>query len=110
MDWQATTLWPALRPVFVGLVRTPKDQQDPESQKRAEAHCADAMAVLNERLADRPFVGGNSFSMTDIPVGASAYRWYALDIAHPNLPHLRRWYERLTERPAFRREVMLPLS
>src|SRR5260370_22905819 len=40
MDWQATTLWPALRPVLIGLVRTPKEQQDPEAQKTAEPRCA----------------------------------------------------------------------
>src|SRR5829696_9275573 len=28
MDWQATTLWPALRPVFIGLVRTPVAERD----------------------------------------------------------------------------------
>ena len=46
----------------------------------------------------------------DIPVGVSTYRWYALDIDHPSLLNLRRWYNSLTEWPAFRREVMLPLS
>lgn len=110
MDWQATTLWSALRPVFIGLIRTPKEKHEPAAQKTAEARCAAAMQLLNERLSDRKFVGGDDFSMADIPVGVSAYRWYALEIAHPDLPHLRRWYESLTERPSFRRDVMLPLS
>lgn len=48
--------------------------------------------------------------MTDIPVGLSAYRWYALPVVHSKLPNLERWYRRLTERPAFRKEVMLPLN
>jgi glutathione S-transferase len=110
MDWQATTLWPALRPVFIGLIRTPNDQRDPAAQKKAEARCAAVMAMLDERLADRRFVGGGAFSMADIPVGASVYRWYALDIVHPKFANLRRWYDSLTERLAFRKEVMLPLS
>ena len=110
MDWQATTLWPALRPVFIGLIRTPKEKFNPEAQKRDEARCATVVELLDERLADRQFVGGDAFSMADIPFGVSTYRWYALDIDHPSLPNLRRWYNSLTERPAFRREVMLPLS
>jgi glutathione S-transferase len=110
MDWQATTLWPALRPVFIGLIRTPVDERDPLAQEKVEALCAAAMAQLNMRLSDRRFVGGDTFSMADIPVGASAYRWYALDIVRPHLPHLRRWYDALTERPAFQKTVMLPLS
>jgi glutathione S-transferase len=110
MDWQATTLWPVLRPVFIGLIRTPVDQRDPVVQRKVEAQCAAAMTQLDARLSDRRFVGGNTFSMADIPVGASAYRWYELDIVRPDLPHLRRWYDALTERPAFQKNVMLPLS
>ena len=111
MDWQATTLSPVLRPVFIGLIRTPVDKRDPGTQQNVEAQCAAAMAQLNMRLSDRQFVGGNTFSMADILVGASAYRWYALDITRPHhLPHLRRWFDGLTERPAFQKTVMLPLS
>jgi glutathione S-transferase len=110
MDWQATTLWPVLRPVFIGMIRTPVEQRDTVAQQKVEALCAAVMAQLNMRLSDRPFVGGNTFSMADIPVGASAYRWYALDITRPHLPHLRRWYDGLSERLAFQNNVMLPLT
>jgi glutathione S-transferase len=110
MDWQATTLWPALRPVFIGLIRTPPEKRDPEVQAEAEARCAEKIAVLDALLSKRPFVGGDNFTMADIPVGATAYRWYALDIQHPKLTNLERWYSGLTERAAFRKEVMLPLS
>ena len=110
MDWQATTLWPALRPLFIGLIRTAPEKRDPKVMAAFEARCAEQMAVLNARLSDRPFVGGDGFTMADIPVGVSAYRWYALAVAHPKLPNLERWYRSLTERPAFQKEVMLPLS
>jgi glutathione S-transferase len=110
MDWQATTLWPALRPVFIGLIRTAPERRDAAAQAAAEARCAEQMALLDARLSDRPFVGGESFSMSDIPAGASVYRWYALDLSRPKLPNLERWYRSLTERRAFRKEVMLPLS
>ena len=29
---------------------------------------------------------------------------------HPDYPNLRAWYERLSERPAFREHVMLPIT
>jgi len=48
--------------------------------------------------------------MGDIPVGASVYRWLALDLQRVDRPHVRRWYERLAERPGFREHVMQPLS
>lgn len=110
MDWQATTLWPALRPVFIGLIRTSKEDFNSETQERDEAKCAGVLTLLDRSLSDRRFVGGDVFSMADIPIGVSVYRWYALDIVHPRLPNLRRWYDALTERPGFRSEVMLPLS
>jgi glutathione S-transferase len=110
MDWQATTLWPALRPVFIGLIRTPLAERNPETQNKAELHCANTMRILDARLSDRAYLAGDTFSMADIPAGTSAYRWYALDIVHPRLPHLERWYAELTQRPAFQREVMIPLS
>jgi glutathione S-transferase len=110
MDWQATTLWPALRPVFIGLIRTPPAERNPVTQNAAQIHCANTMRILDARLSDRAYLGGDTFSMADIPAGASAYRWYALDIVHPRLPHLERWYADLTQRPEFRAEVMLPLS
>lgn len=110
MDWQATTLGPTLRPLFIALIRTTSEKRDPKAIAAAEARCAEQMAVLDARLSDRPFVGGDRFTMADIPVGVSAYRWYALAMAHPKLPNLERWYRSLTERPAFRKEVMVPLS
>jgi glutathione S-transferase len=110
MDWQATTLWQALRPVFIGHVRTPEGQRNRQAMAKAEEICGDAMSLLDQRLADRAFVLGREFSMADIPVGATVYRWYGLNIRHRQLPHLRRWYEALETRPAFRERVMLPLS
>ena len=62
------------------------------------------------RLAPRSFIAADSLTIGDIPLGCLVYRWYALDIPHRALPNLRRWYDGLTERPGFRRHVMLPLS
>lgn len=110
MDWQATVFWPALRPLFIALIRTPLHQRDQGIIAKAESLCASAASILNDRFADRPFLGGAAFSMGDIPIGVTVHRWYALDIAHPPLPHLRRWYDKLCGRPAFRSGVMTPLS
>lgn len=110
MDWQVSTLWPPLRPLFIGLVRTPPSDRDPEALRPAQADVAKAFATLNDHLATRDFVGGNRFTMGDIPVGVTAYRWFALDIERPSLPHVERWYERLVARPTFAEHVMTPLT
>jgi glutathione S-transferase len=48
--------------------------------------------------------------MGDIPVGCFVYRWYALDIARPELKNVRAWYERLGTRPAYAKNVMIKMT
>lgn len=110
MDWQLTTLDAPVRSVFWALVRTPADKRDPATLEKAQAEAEQALAILDAHLAQRRFVGGDTFTMGDIPVGASVYRWFALDVARAERPHLARWHKRLTERPGFRKHVMQPLS
>ena len=56
--------------------------------------------VLNKRLADRPFVAGNDYSIADI----ASYPWI---VPHErqgqnldDFPHLKRWFEAIRVRPA----------
>ncbi len=110
MDWHATTLWPALRPVFLTLVRTPPDQRDPGMLERAQEDTERAFLILEQELSGRPFVAGERFTIADIPIGIAAHRWFALEVARPPLPSLERWYGMVRDRPAFREHVGRPLS
>ena len=47
------------------------------------------------------------FSLADIAVGVTLYRYFEMDIDRPALSNLQGWYERLRERPAFRDHVMI---
>ena len=109
MDWATSTVAPPMTPLFWGLIRTAPEKRDPEAIESERRKTVDVMKILDARLADRPYVAGDSFTMGDIPVGCFAYRWFALPVEHGAQPHLKRWYERLQERPAFRKHVMLPL-
>ena len=112
MDWQLSTL---VRPGIDGLL-----EPDPHPGRRAEtreivARGTDeanrAVEILDGQLRAQPFVAGDAFTMGDIPVGAVVHRWLALPgVDRPPLPALQAWHARLTERQAFRRHVMLPLS
>lgn len=110
MDWQATVFWPALRPLFVALIRTRAAECDPSVVSTAEALSLSAVRILDHRLEDRAFLAGRAFTMGDIPAAATVHRWYSLDIDHPELPNVRRWYDLMRGRPAFQRIVMTPLS
>lgn len=110
MDWQTAQFWALLRPLYIALIRTAAGQRDTDAIARAEALSNAAVRVLDARLADRPFLAGDEFTMGDIPAAATVHRWYSLDIERPAMPNVRRWYERMQERPAYQRIVMIPLS
>ena len=111
MDWQQNTLMPAgLSPLFLGLIRTPPDKRDAGALRKAAEVTESALRTLDAHLAKQAYVLGDSLTVADIPVGVATYRWYALPVEHAELPHLRAWYDRLKQRPAFAEHVMLPLT
>ena len=110
MDWQATMFWPALRPLFIELVRTPPAKRDSKVISKGANLSLAAVRILDERLSDRPFLAGDAFSMGDIPAATTVHRWYGLDIEHPELPNVQRWYNLMKQRPPFREVVMTALS
>jgi glutathione S-transferase len=110
MDWQQTALWPALRTVFMGLVRTPPEQRDARAIEESRVKTADVLGILDQYLASRAFVAGDAFTMGDIPLGCAIWRWMALPIERPARPNVQRWFDALSQRSAFKSVVMLPLT
>ncbi len=110
MDWQTATFWPALRPVFHQLIRTPLEKQNPDMIAAGVKSAGEISAVLDHFLDGRDFVAGNDFTMGDIPIGGVIYRWYAMDIDRPDRPNIRKWYDRLSERAGYAEHVQIPLS
>ncbi len=110
MDWQNTTFWPAFRPLFWNLVRTPVDKRDPKAMEDSHLNTIEILGYLDALLKHRAFVAGDQFTMGDIPMGCAIWRWFALDIERPEFPNVRRWFDALAQRPAYKAVVMLPLS
>ena len=110
MDWQQTTCSPMMFPVFWGLVRTPEAERDHDAINAGIERGYKVWGVLDRHLADRAFVAGDTFTMGDIPIGPQAHRWLNLVEERPPMPNLEAWYQRLTERPAFRKNVMIPIE
>jgi glutathione S-transferase len=109
MDWQLSALG-GMTTLFWGWVRTPPEKRDLAALETARQSTADVWRRLDGHLAGRGYVAGAAFGMGDIPVGAMCYRWQALPIERPELPNLAAWYARLSERPAYRRHVMVPMT
>lgn len=119
LDWFTGIGAPAMLPVFWTVIRLRPENNYaalPEGVdvlpplEVALARLTHNMRVLDGELAKTPFLGGARLTMADFGVGVVAYRWFNLPIERPELPHLRAWYERLTQRPGYRKHVMIPLA
>jgi glutathione S-transferase len=110
MDWQLTTLVTGMVPLFQSIVRTPKEQQDPEHIERHRLTSLAAMKILENVLSNREHLAASDFSLADICAGPSIYRWFELPIVRPPLPALERWYRAMQHRLGFREHVMVGLA
>ena len=109
MDWQFAFA-DAQREVFLMLVRKPPEARDPAVVERGIEDTSRMMAILEDCLGQQPWLTGEDFGIADIPMGTYAHTWFKLDLARGDYPHLRGWYERLTQRPGYARNVMIPLT
>ena len=110
MDWQQTTCAPMMLPVFWGLVRTPEAERDYDRINAGIERGYEVWGMLDRHLEGRAFVAGDDLTMGDVPIGPQAHRWFNLVDERPSMPNLEAWYQRLTERPAFRKNVMIPIE
>lgn len=106
MEWSASRVFMPVIHLFFATVRTQPNQRDPDriAKLRDEAHAA--LTILDQHLADRRFVFGDTFTMGDIPIGCVVYRYFNVEVDRPTLPNVEAWYQRLAQRPAYRDHVM----
>jgi glutathione S-transferase len=103
MDWASTDLTSAIRPVFLGLQVKMPAYSDPKVIEAGITEWTRQMGLFDAHLASAgPFVTGANFTVGDIPAGLAVNRWFSVDFKKPHFAALSAYYERLTERPAFR--------
>jgi Glutathione S-transferase len=110
MDWKIGFLQPALHAAFWGLIRTPEVDRDMTAIRNSSVESAKLLGILDSHLQSQNYIAGEAISIADVPLGALTYRWYGLDVEHPDYQNLRAWYERLCERPAYQEHVMIPIT
>ncbi len=110
MDYQIGTLWVAFRPAFLGLVRTPPEERNMAQIEASLENTATALSILDVHLAESEYAAGADLTMGDVALGPMVYRWLNMEIERPPLPGLEAWHERLTARPAYQRDVMVPFT
>ena len=64
--------------------------------------------VLDKRLAEAPYLAGESYSIADIATypWAARHEWQQIDLAR--YPHVKAWFDGLSARPAVARGMAVP--
>jgi glutathione S-transferase len=105
-EWGKVTLAPAFNmPIFWARVRTAAKDRDEAALTAAVTRFDGLLGIVEPRLA--PFVMGEDFTLADIVIGSYLHRYYTVDIARPDRPAIRAYYDRLAARPAYRDHVMV---
>lgn len=108
IDWELASLQPIFLDLFWASYRTPIELQDAEFITKSAKCCEHKFNILDSHLATNHFVAGELFTMGDIAVATCLYRYFEMGIPTPAIPHVRRWYHELCERPAYQKTVMVP--
>ena len=99
--WQATELNPPWGYAVNALVRKTPGYDDTAKIAESVTRWTAKMELLEAELAkERPFIGGETFSIADIVLGLSLHRWFITPFDHQPFPHAQAYYERLKQRPA----------
>jgi len=110
LEWNSTTLWPAMRPLFWGWVRLKETERDPIALEQNRLLMIKNFEMLDQRLKMTKFVAGDYFTLADIPLALIAYRWFNIPIDRPDFEQINRWYSQVCNRPGFKKYCSSPLT
>lgn len=94
-------------PIFWRVVRTAPKDRDEAAIAAALGALRPFLDIAEGQLSRHAFLAGDDLTLADIQFGHVLFRYFDVAIARAPLPALRRYYEALTARPAFRDHVMV---
>ncbi|WFQ81442.1 glutathione S-transferase family protein [Xenorhabdus sp. SF857] len=110
MDWVGCNLFAPIKQFVISFIRTPADQRDPKIIAQSVTEIEKWLKIVDDTLSNQQYLAGDKFGMADISLAPLAYLWLNVEIERPSLPNLERWYQLLTERPAFKKIVMIEIN
>ncbi|MEL6289708.1 MAG: glutathione S-transferase family protein [Pseudomonadota bacterium] len=106
MDWQGAEMVRPFRILFMGGHLNHAPFNTTEHQSLALAEATKFLGVLDRQLERTGgYVCGETFTAADLAIGMYVHRWFALDIARPELEHVTRYCTQLQQRPAYTTHV-----
>ena len=105
MDWTNTQLEPHLHTLVMHLVRMREEDRNPAAVEQTRLEIIPELERLDVHLADKSYVAGDSFTVGDIPPACAVYRWTVFGLEWPEMPNLKAWLARVSEREGFQRHI-----
>ena len=106
MEFQITDLQLNMTPIFWGLVRNPLEDRDQELIDKNIILLNEKFEIFDKFLEKRDYILNNKFGMSDIIIGAASYRYLSLPIERPNLLNLKSWYDKISNRDCFKKNIL----
>lgn len=94
-------------PVFWRVVRTPKQQHDPDAIMSAVQHLEAKLQIAENQLQDNEWLCGSDFTLADIQFWHVLYRYFDIEINRQGFPSLKRYFDALLARAAYREHVAI---
>lgn len=85
----------------------PEERRNPQVAADYRKWFAARMRCVETALADRPYLCAGRFTIADICVGYALVLAQQLGIDEVFTPHTQRWWQSLTERPAYQQALAL---
>ena len=110
MDWSSANLFDHIKQMMNKIVRVPEADRDPAQAKIIYQNIEKLLKIADDALATQAYFSGDKFGIADIAIAPLFYPWHKIVTERSEFPHLERWYQTLTKRPAFQEIVMLPIK
>jgi len=108
MDWANYETSISLRGAFLGGMLNEPPWNNPWFIEQGRRQITKEIGQLDQHFtaAKTPYVAGATFTVADIPIGLVVNRWFSLNnFERPQYPAVAAYYDRLGERPPYRRHV-----
>ena len=106
MEFQTTDLQLNMTPIFWGLVRNPQEDRDQKLIDKNIILLNKKFEIFDKFLEGHEYILNNKFGMSDIIMGAASYRYLSLPIERPNLLNLKSWYDKISNRDCFKKNIL----
>lgn len=94
-------------PVFWRVVRTPEYERNSKEIAEALERFHATLKIAEQRLQTSKWIAGADLTLADIQMGHVLYRYFDIEIERPDWSGLRRYFDCLMGRAAYREHVAI---